>query len=126
MTDHTDLAPDVQRSRRIIRVVQTLGLILGGAYLILAYGRWTANVDYAWISGLSALLGIAAAVLATVRARLAYWVFLGAYFVALIDLTLYFHALLFLGSFMILGAMAAINTPDDEDALTIRRIMEGD
>lgn len=126
MTDHTEMAPQEQRSRRVIRVVQTLGLILGGAYLILGYGRWAAGIDYAWLSALSALLAITAAALATVRARLAYWLFLAASFLALLDLTSYLHALLFLGSFMVLGALAAIYTPDDEDALTIRRMMEGD
>ncbi len=124
--EQSEPGPEEVRGKRVIRLVQSLGLILGGAYLILAYGRWTAGLDYAWLSGLSALLAVAAAVLATVRAKVAYWLFLAAAIAALFDLTIYIHALLFLGSFMILGALAAIYTPDEEDEFTIRRMMTED
>ena len=124
MTD-TELAPE-DRRLRMLRVVQTLGIILAGAYLLLSFGRWRADVDYAWLGLLSAAVALGAAGLATVRTRLTYWLFLVAIFIALLDLTDYVHALLFVGSFMILGALAALNIPDDEEALTIKRMMEDD
>lgn len=117
--------PDQARRHRVIRIVQSLGLMTGGAALVLAWSRVPVLGWQLAVPAAGGVLAIVAAVTVTIRARLAYWLFLAAGFMALLDLADgYVHALFFLGSFMVLGALAAINEPDDEEALTIRRLME--
>lgn len=118
--------PDQERRRKVIRVVQSLGLMIGGAYLLLAWTRFPGFAPGFVFPAISSVLALIAAGVVTSRARLAYWLFLAACLVLLLDLVNYVHALFFLGSFMILAALAAINEPDDQEAVSIRRIMEQD
>lgn len=117
--------PDQSRRHRVIRIVQSAGLMIGGAALVLAWSRIPVFGWQLLVPAAGGVLAVVASITVTMRARLAYWLFLAAGFMALLDLADgYVHALFFLGSFMILGALAAINEPDDEEALTIRRLME--
>lgn len=119
--------PDQRRSRTVIRVTQSLGIVIGGAYLILAYGRYPTLTGDFWFPAIAGLSAVVASLAATSRARLSYWLFLAAAFVTLLDLVGgYIHALFFLGSFMILGSLCAINEPDDEASHEMKRMMEDD
>src|SRR5690554_2457445 len=100
--DQTDLSPEAHKRQTVIRIAQSAGIITGGAYLILAYTRVGDLGVQALIPGSAAALALLAAGLATVRARLSYWLFLAAGFMTLLDLADgYIHALFFLGSFMV-------------------------
>ncbi len=117
--------PDERRGRTVIRVAQSLGIIVGGAYLLLAYTRYPDLSGDFWFPAAAGGLGLVAAGVATARARLAFWIFLAAAFATLFDLVGgYVHSLFFLGSFLILGSLCAINEPDDEAARQLRSMME--
>ncbi len=111
----------------MLRIVRSIGLIVAGALLLLAWLRSGQIGALALIGAAAAGVGLVASLLATVRSRTAYWLFLVAGFLALLDLVSgYIHALFFLGSFMVLGALAAINEPDDDESLTIKNLMNRD
>ena len=117
--------PDQRRGRTVIRVAQSLGIITGGAYLILAYGRYPSMSGDFYFPAAAGVLALVAAGLATARARLSYWIFLAAAAATLLDLVGgYVHSLFFLGSFLILGSLCAINEPDDQSSLEMKNLME--
>ena len=119
--------PAIARRLMGLRIVQSVGIIVGGADLILAWLRYQHVGALALFPAAAGLVGLLAAAIATSRSRAAYRLLLGAAALSLLDLVSgYVHALFFLGAFMIIAALAAINEPDDDEALTIRNIMEND
>ncbi len=125
-TKNLPQTPEEKRRLLIVRIVQSVGIIIGGAFLMLSYLRWPLIGSLAGIAAGAAALALVASALVTSRARLAYYLFVAAALVSIMDLVAgYPHAMFFIGSFLVLGAVSAIYAPDDE-ALTIERLMEED
>lgn len=110
--------PDPARGLRYLRWVQTAGFIVGGANLVLFWGRFQAlGFGHAVYFGAAALAALVAASLVTTRARFAYWLFIAAAFASAIDMMQYAHAMFFLGCYLVIGSLSAILEPDEDGRL---------
>ena len=126
-TEHLPPTPEQRRRLLIVRIIQSLGIVIGGAFLMLSYLRWPLIGSLAGISAAAAVLALVASAVVTSRARLAYYLFVAAALVSIMDLVAgYPHAMFFIGAFLVLGAVSAIYAPDEDEALTIERLMEED